>query len=184
MDSNFIEVMLPFMGTFIAGFFVLLFISYLVLKTVTQGIKLDKILEAAEEESRTQRDPWRVFKFSPKKRILKRAGNRCEHYSKTSGRCTATSELEVDHIYPWAAGGWTIESNAQVLCAGHHVVKGGLVPSDEEIARIEERRKGYFPEGQNTEVRWRPTDEEREIHAGNKLKKPGGEQLNAANPQA
>ncbi len=163
--ENFFETILPFAGTFLSAFFVLLFVSYLMLKTFRQEKRIKRIILAAEEESHLERDPWRVYKFAPKKRIVRRAENRCEWHSPKGERCDLTSELEVDHIYPWAAGGWTIESNAQLLCHGHHMVKGGLVPDSESIARIEESRKLYFPEGVDTEVRWRPTDEERALHS-------------------
>jgi len=149
----------------VSAFFVLLFISYLLLKTIRQENRIKNIIDAAEEESHLERDPWRVFKFAPKKRIVKRAENRCEWHSPKGVRCELTNDLEVDHIYPWAAGGWTIESNAQLLCHGHHMVKGGLVPTEEEIARIEQYRELYFPEDVETTVRWRPSEEERAIHS-------------------
>lgn len=171
-QPNFIDLMLPFLGTFVSAFFVLLFVAWLVFKNITQRMKFDRLLEKVQEETRTQRDPWRVYKFAPKKRILRRASNRCEWYSEDGQRCAVTSDLQVDHIYPWAAGGWTLEENAQVLCAGHHLIKGGLVPDENFIRRVEERRREYFPEGVPVEVRWQPTDEERTLHAGSK-NKPG-----------
>lgn len=169
-EQDFIDIMLPFMGTFVSAFFVLLFVAYLIFRNITERLKFEKLLDKVQSETRTQRDPWRVFKFAPKKRIMRRAGNRCEWYSSDGVRCTIVSDLQVDHIYPWAAGGWTIEENAQVLCAGHHMIKGGLVPDKEFLERLEVQRKDYFPEDIDTKVRWEPTDEERELHAGAKSK--------------
>lgn len=177
--NDFIETMLPFTGTFVSAFFVLLFVAYLIFKNVSQGIKFDRLLAKVQEETRTQRDPWRVYKFAPKKRVLRRAGNRCEWFSAEGKRCDISSELQVDHIYPWAAGGWTLEDNAQVLCAAHHLIKGGLVPDEKLMERIQKQRESYFPNGVPTQVRWQPTDEERASRLG-KLK-PGSES-NDSNP--
>jgi 5-methylcytosine-specific restriction endonuclease McrA len=170
LEQDFIDIMLPFMGTFVSAFFVLLFVAYLIFRNITERLKFEKLLDKVQSETRTQRDPWRVFKFAPKKRVMRRADNQCEWYSSDEVRCTITSDLQVDHIYPWAAGGWTLEDNAQVLCGGHHMIKGGLVPDAEFLQRIEAQRKTYFPEGVETKVRWEPTDEERELHAGTKNK--------------
>ena len=155
-----------FSGIYLAGFFLVYFVGYLAWKTISRGVNLQKLLDLANEESHIKRDPWRVFKFSPRKRILKRAGQRCEWNSSTNGRCKVRGDLTIDHIYPWAAGGWTIEPNAQVLCTGHAMVKGGLIPEKRAMKEIERRRQGYFPENMETEVRWLPTPEEKMLHHG------------------
>lgn len=155
-------------GTLLGAFFVLLYVAYLMLKTINQEKLLTKLFLEAEKERKEDRDIWRIFKYAPKRRIIKRAGNRCEWFSKNGQRCEETKNLEVDHIYPWSSGGWTLESNAQVLCHAHHILKGGVAPTDEEIAFIEKKRKQYFPKGENTSLRWRPTDEERALRTPKK----------------
>lgn len=163
---NFLATLYPLLGTLLAGFFVLLFIAYLLMRTLRESSQLQKALAKIAEQEESERDYWRVFKYAAKKRIFRRAGHRCEWYDIHGGRCTATTDLEIDHIQPWSSGGWTLESNAQVLCHAHHLYKGGSVPTTEQITNIEERRKKYFAEAENTEVRWRPTDEERNSHQG------------------
>lgn len=163
---NFFETLYPFLGTLLAGFFVLLFISYLMVRTFTDSAKLKKVLAKTIAQEKSERDYWRIFKYSAKKRIIRRSGQRCEWFDPEGERCELTSDLEIDHIQPWSAGGWTIESNAQVLCHGHHLYKGGSVPTEEEIKEIETRRREYFPRDVDATIRWKPTDEERELHKG------------------
>lgn len=163
---------LPSIVSILGALFIILFTIYLISKYFRAQANLERVLKKHAEEMRGQRDPWRVFKNAPKKRIYRRAGTRCEWFSKDGVRCENMSDLQIDHIYPWAAGGWTIEENAQVLCIGHHTVKGGLVPDEEYIKRVETQRAEYFPEDVPTEVRWIPTEEERKLHEGAKLE-PG-----------
>jgi len=159
----------PSLVAILGAAFIILFTIYLITKYFRAQASLERVLKKYEEEMRGQRDPWRVFKNAPKKRIYRRAGTRCEWFSSANERCENTTDLQIDHIYPWAAGGWTIEENAQVLCFGHHTVKGGLVPNDDYVKRVELQREQYFPEGIPTEVRWTPTEAERKLHEGAKL---------------
>ena len=168
-QPSFLDQVSPLLGTFLAAGFVLGFVLYLIFRIIRGTKILEETLAKTIEKEKTERDYWRVFKYGPKKRIIRRAGNRCEWFDPDGERCSTTSDLEIDHIYPWAAGGWTIESNAQVLCHAHHLYKGGAVPSENDIKDIENRRKEYFSPNVDFTVRWRPTDEERENHAGKTL---------------
>lgn len=168
MNSHFFEAIYPLLGTLLSAFFVLLFVGYLMFRTITDRRELNAVLAKTMKQAETERDLWRNFKFAPRRAILKRAGHRCEWYDKDGERCKVTKELEVDHVYPWSASGWTIEPNAQVLCQAHHLYKGGSIPSPDEIKKIESYRRLHWPEGSDVTVRWKPTDEERELHKGSR----------------
>lgn len=76
------------------------------------------------------RDPIRFYRDSGvAPEAKRRAGYRCEHRDPQGNRCPQTNELHVDHIYPWYHGGWTILSNAQMLCKYHNQLKGASIPT-------------------------------------------------------
>lgn len=53
--------------------------------------------------------------------IFRRAGARCEFVDRATGRrCESRSQLEVDHVRPWALGGATTTDNLRVLCGAHN----------------------------------------------------------------
>lgn len=112
------------------------------------------------------RDPIRFFGEAGLSRAIReRAGNRCEHQERGK-RCNETDDLQLDHIYPWFHGGWTILSNAQVLCTRHNQDKGAAIPSKSELVIIQSRRSRTFPYGagnthESFAVRWKPSDEEK-----------------------
>lgn len=168
MNRYFLEVIYPILGTLISAFFVLLFVAYLLIRTFRDRKELQEVFEKTVKQAETERDYWRSYKYAARRKILKRAGNRCEWYDKDGSRCKVTSDLEIDHVYPWSAGGWTIEPNAQVLCQAHHLYKGGSIPSAEEVVKIQGYRERHWPAGLDATVRWRPTEEERALHKGEK----------------
>lgn len=139
-------------------------------KTVRQkSIKVTPTIhEKWEQRARNMnkardRDPIRFFhEAGLSKAIYSRALSRCEHKLKRT-RCTETKDLQLDHIYPWHHGGWTIISNAQVLCKAHNEEKGARVPSNSELNSIAINRIVSFPHNSPDErdVRWEPNTEER-----------------------
>lgn len=112
------------------------------------------------------RDPIRFFGEAGLSRAVReRAGNRCE-FENRGNRCEETQDLQLDHIYPWFHGGWTILSNAQVLCTRHNQDKGANIPSDHERFMIELRRSRTFEGGMlaprgSLAVYWKPNDQEK-----------------------
>ncbi|RKZ13870.1 hypothetical protein DRQ53_12700 [bacterium] len=52
--------------------------------------------------------------------VLLRDGERCAFVGKNGRRCTATHNLQLDHIRPFALGGSHEPDNLQVLCAAHN----------------------------------------------------------------
>ncbi|WP_236832456.1 HNH endonuclease [Blastococcus sp. KM273128] len=110
----------------------------------------------AHHRSRPQdpghRDPVRRFSRVQKAEILRRAGHRCEHPQAISGRCSATTQLEADHVHPHSRGGWTMVENGQALCRRHNKQKRARVPSNADLRLLARRRIGYFPQGVPTVV--------------------------------
>lgn len=100
----------------------------------------------------SRRDPWRGFKFAPRRAALERANGRCEAPVFLAwGRCDAPA-VEVDHVVPWSRGGPTVLSNAQALCKHHNRSKGALVPPWWYVLGLERRRRAYFPDGSSVRV--------------------------------
>ena len=104
------------------------------------------------------RDPIRRFPAADRRVIFARAGNRCEFHAPVFGwRCSATTELEADHVHPYSRGGWTSISNGQALCRRHNREKSAAVPWEWQLRRLAKRRAGYFPNGHDpVVVRRRP----------------------------
>jgi len=101
-----------------------------------------------------QRDPKRAFTAQQRAVIFSRAQNQCEHFSLFGRRCTATP-THADHIVPWSRGGATTPSNAQALCARHNLSKGSSIVPAIHVARLERRRRRYFPAGTPVDVVWK-----------------------------
>lgn len=88
------------------------------------------------------RDPQRWFTRQQRREILARAGNRCEA-TYLGRRCRRTTELQADHVVPWAAGGPTTIDNGQALCRDCNREKTNRVPSSRQVRKIGERRTRY-----------------------------------------
>lgn len=93
-----------------------------------------------------QKDPQRMFSRSQKREGDSRAGWRCEMESFPFIRCRGTSE-HGDHWYPWSLGGVTDMGNYVSACAKCNLKKSAKVPTKFQTARLEHRRKKYFPAG-------------------------------------
>ncbi len=98
------------------------------------------------------RDPRTTFSRADKARVLQRAGHRCERHSWLLGRCRETEALQADHVHPHSRGGATDVANGQALCRRHNRGKAARVPWGWELARMQRRRRAYFPPGSVTAV--------------------------------
>lgn len=140
-------------------FLAMLLLIFLLYKQTDARKKITWQLHMERENRNRDRDPLRWFPPEVLAAVHIRAGNQCEWYSARQGRCQDRSE-EVDHIYPWWEGGWTIESNAQALCRRHNQMKGSSIPSEALLEAAAKRRAEYSP-AELAEIRWKPTDAER-----------------------
>lgn len=112
-----------------------------------------------------RRDPWRGYKFGPRRTVMAGAGGRCEAGSFfVCGRCREQA-TEVDHVYPWSRGGPTVVSNGQALCRTHNRRKSSLRPPWWYVWALERRRSTYFPADATCRVLARMTDDERAARA-------------------
>jgi hypothetical protein len=93
------------------------------------------------------RDPRRIFSRADKAELLERAGHRCEDHSWLLGRCREIRALQADHVHPHSCGGATDVANGQALCRRPNRRKAARVPWGWELARMERRRRAYFPPG-------------------------------------
>jgi HNH endonuclease len=97
-------------------------------------------------------DPWRLFKYETRRLVMSRAGNRCEGAVFLAwGRCRETA-TEADHVYPWSRGGPTSPRNGQALCSGHNRHKAAMQPPWWYLLSLENRRRSYFPPGEDVRV--------------------------------
>lgn len=62
----------------------------------------------------------RIFTAPMKRRVYERQEGRCV----ACGEEFKLSQMEADHITPWAEGGRTIEENCQMLCKDDNRRKG------------------------------------------------------------
>lgn len=92
---------------------------------------------------RHQRRMARAFAADMRANGFRRAGGQCE-FSNGLTRCRNRAE-HADHFYPFTHGGATSMQNLVAACSGHNLSKGAKIPSQMEKARIEARRKAYFP---------------------------------------
>lgn len=100
------------------------------------------------------KDPKRLFTHAERMRAFQRAGNRCEHKPLLWFRCSRAPTAG-DHIYPHSRGGATVMSNCQALCRQHNSRKSDRPPSALYLARLERRRRSYFPPEEPVRVVWR-----------------------------
>ena len=52
-----------------------------------------------------RRDIWRGFRFESRRRVMGRAGGRCESASLVFWLRCPDAAVEADHVYPWSKGG-------------------------------------------------------------------------------
>lgn len=152
-------------------FLVMLFLIVLLYMQTDARKKITWQLVMEQDNRNKDRDPLRWFQPETLAHVHTRAGNQCEWFSTKQGRCKDRSE-EVDHIYPWWEGGWTIESNAQALCKRHNQMKGSSVPTD-ALLEAATKRRGEYCTPEEAAIRWKPSNEERRsrelwIRNGNK----------------
>lgn len=138
-----------FIGTVLAGFVPVLpqfagivaFLVFMLAPIPGRGPRLSQA-----------RDPWRRFKYEPRRIVMERAGHRCEAAAfVVVGRCRDAA-VEADHVYPWSRRGATIVSNGQALCRGHNRSKGAMKPPWWYVLLLERRRRSYFPPGADVRV--------------------------------
>lgn len=100
------------------------------------------LIAALVGRKRRRRDPLRFFTWPDKRRLVTRAGGRCEHKSLLWRRCPRRG-TEADHIVPWSRGGPTELWNGQLLCHWHNARKSNTMPGPLYRWRLERRRKNY-----------------------------------------
>lgn len=120
---------------------------------IAAGLTVIGIARAVVKGRVPEKHEKRMFTGPEKAECKRRAGNRCEH-SQFGFRCR-TASAHADHVYPWARGGQTTMSNCQSLCAPHNLRKSAIIPGKFYIARLEKRRRRYFPTGISPKVEWR-----------------------------
>lgn len=99
-----------------------------------------------QPQNATRRDPRRVFSVSEREQGHARAGHRCELDMLPFVRCRNSSNAG-DHWFPYSKGGATSMSNFVAACAFHNGLKSNHLPTKAATARIEARRRRYFPPG-------------------------------------
>src|SRR5699024_5042241 len=111
------------------------------------------VIAASPRRAGTRKDPKRSFDATQRSRIHARAAHPCEHTPLIGSR-RRRARVQAGHIYPDPRAGATSVANGQSLCAFHNRTKSALVPSRWYIARLERRRRAYFPPGERVEVNW------------------------------
>ncbi len=64
--------------------------------------------------------PTRHIPRATRDHVFDRDGHRCTYVAPDGTRCTATHDLQVDHVRPFALGGTHEPENLRVLCGAHN----------------------------------------------------------------
>ena len=72
------------------------------------------------EETAKPKPPTRHIPRTTRKAVFDRDGHRCTYVAADGTRCTATHDLQVDHVQPFALGGTNEPDNLRVLCGAHN----------------------------------------------------------------
>ena len=68
-----------------------------------------------------------------------RDGNRCTYISKDGKRCEETSNLQIDHIIPYAKGGSNEPENLRLLCFAHNQLMAEEEFGEEHMRKFKRR---------------------------------------------
>jgi len=93
---------------------------------------------------RGPKDQRRMYTADERAMGFTRSGGQCEYDRWMLWRCTRTA-AHGDHFYPWSKGGATSMRNFVAACPRCNTSKGARVPTVWQRARIERRRRRYFP---------------------------------------
>lgn len=93
---------------------------------------------------RIHTDPQRLFTNQQRSIASSRAGGRCEMETIFFTRCRRLGAAG-DHWYPWSLGGATTMDNQVWACTSCNSSKGARIPTFWQTARLEMRRRRYFP---------------------------------------
>ena len=119
---------------------------------------LARVIRTGVRLRSTDQDPQRMYSPEQRRAAFGRAGDRCEYTGLFGRRCRAAAE-HADHAFPWTLGGATSLDNCVASCARHNLSKGANVLTRGQVRRLERRRRGYFPAGEDVTV------ERRYVHA-------------------
>lgn len=108
-----------------------------------------KVLKAGSGNA--PKDPSRLFSSNQRTEGFARAGGICEMESFPFIRCRKKA-THGDHWYPWSKGGATSMDNFVAACASCNTSKGAKVPTFFATARLEKRRRKYFPTARSIAV--------------------------------
>jgi hypothetical protein len=81
--------------------------------------------------------------------VVARDGNRCTFVSDDGHRCSATDDLQCDHVQPWARGGGHLVENLTLRCGPHNRYRGRLAFGD----RAREGGARYSPGAPRSAIR-------------------------------
>jgi hypothetical protein len=71
-------------------------------------------------ESAKPKTPTRHIPRTTRKEVFDRDGHRCTYVAPDGTRCSATHDLQVDHVHPFALGGTNEPDNLRLLCGAHN----------------------------------------------------------------
>lgn len=101
-------------------------------------LRHDPVLKsAAPERAARERETRRIPQWV-KDRVWARDGGRCAFAAADGRRCEARSNLELDHVVPWALGGKSDDpGNVRLLCRAHNLNLARKAFGDRVPARAE-----------------------------------------------
>lgn len=88
-------------------------------KIISEGLHIHQGEKCIRYKFVGYKYPYKYYRSIPaflRKQVLERYKHRC-------CECYSDRRLEIDHIYAWSKGGYTEESNLQVLCKSCNIKK-------------------------------------------------------------
>jgi hypothetical protein len=82
----------------------------------------DPVVRPAEVRPASEvKSAGRYIRANDRRIVRERAGHRCEYVHEKSGKhCDSRTELQMEHVHPYAKGGVNDESNLKLYCAAHN----------------------------------------------------------------
>ena len=82
--------------------------------------KAEDTVKPAPAKASKPNAPTRHIPRTTRDQVFDRDGYRCTYVAPDGTRCTATHDLQIDHVQPFALGGTNEPENLRVLCGAHN----------------------------------------------------------------
>ena len=98
----------------------------------------------SKKSEQTEREPSRYIPQRVRDEVYARDKGRCAYVSPAGRRCTATHDLQIDHVIPFAKGGDNSPGNLRLLCGKHNRLEAERAYGKKHMEKyVRERTERY-----------------------------------------